>query len=144
MNAERDHNVTFEERWAAMTARRIEQERRRTEDRLRVIVTLVSEPDPDDVAAFFYVQVKASRRLHQVMTEFQARHPWHRADFDVASPNVLPQHGEQFYITEMGLFLTTGRWGPDDWCDEDGVRVALDDLVYGLSGYHAQVQFARA
>lgn len=128
-------------------ARRIEEERRRREDRVRVIITMVSEPEPDNPADYMYLQVKASGRLRRLMEEFQSRSPSvYRDTFTEAPSNFLPQHGPQFVITEEALSEVTGYWGAQDWRDEgiqrDWIEWAMDDFIHGLSGYHALVQWA--
>lgn len=140
-------NETLARRWEELEARRAEEERRRREDRVRVIITVVSEPEPDNPADFMYLQVKASGRLRHAMEEFQSRFPLYRDTFTEAPSNFLTRHGPQLVITEEALSEVTGHWGAQDWRDGDGIRRdwiewAMDDFIHGLSGYHALVQWA--
>lgn len=134
------------ERWQAALAARELAEWRREHERVRVTVTMFNEPDPEEEADTFYVQVKATNRLREIMRGYQCQYPRSWWDFEDAPANFCPQYGPQLVVTEMALFEVTGYWGPDDWRDEDGVRRdciewALDDFIYQLTGYHALVEW---
>ena len=132
-------------RYTALIDRMAEDERRRHHDRVRVVVTGINTPDPDERADTFYIQVRATQRLRHLMAEFAARHPLFRDCFTDAPKNFLPQHSPQLYIDESALFEVTGFWGEDDWRDgeirRDHIEWALGDFVHALSGYRALVSF---
>jgi hypothetical protein len=133
-------------RWRELQKKAALQEHRRSHDRLRVIITCFSQPDPDDPADSFYIQIKATARLRKVMAEYQASHPLTRDCFDDSPRNFLPQHGSQLTITESALFSVTGYWGEDDWRDGEihhmDIEYALDDFFYNLTQFHAKVEWA--
>jgi hypothetical protein len=139
----------FGERFKEAEARRLEREWRLDHDRVRVIVTGVNEPDPDDPADYLWLQIKATKRLQALMVRYaDLSLVAFRDGFEIAPPNYLPQHGSQLRITEDALAAVTGYWGNDDWRGQEGVRKnwltwAIDDFVHALSGYHALVQWAR-
>lgn len=129
-----------------MEAQRVEELRRRENDRVRIIITMVNEPELNDPAAYFYLQVKSTARIRDAMILYQSRVSFYARDgFAEASPNSLPQYGPQLIIDELALNEITGYWGADDW--RDGICPkcicwALDDFFFALTGYHALVEFA--
>ena len=136
-------------RWDAMCERMRLQEYRKTHDRVRVIVTMMSLPDPDEPADSFYVQVKASGRLREIMRKYQSEYPEWNDCFEDAPINFVPQHGPQLHISESALEAVTGYWGCDDWRDKEVdyvgcVEWALYDFIHTLTGFYAKVEWAAA
>jgi len=132
------------EKWQQMEQRRCLFNWRKDHDRLRVVVTLINEPEPNDPATYFYIQVKATDRLRAAAVEFSRRYPLH-GSFADAPPNVCPGYGPQLVIDELAFYEATGYWGPDDWRDavkREWIKWAVDDLIFSLTEHHTLVEFA--
>jgi hypothetical protein len=120
-----------------------EDERRRHHDRIRVVITSVSEPTTSDVdlADYLHFQVLATHRLRQMADIYHRDYePW---GIEPAARNVLPQLGPQLELDES-IFenVIPGHWAYDrdteDLCP-DYLEACICDVVHILTGYYAQV-----
>jgi len=131
----------FQENWGALQRRLREDRRRKREDRVRTLVTVVSEPDPDEPADSFYLHVRANARWRELMSQYQREFDcW---GVEVAPSNVLPQYGAQIRVDEEAIRAVTG-WSWDELYDGRPGQIAdmLTDFVHALSGFYPQVQGA--
>lgn len=135
-----DHLKELEDRQA-------EDRRRQNHDRIRVVITMVNEPEKDEPADYFYVQIKSTARLCQIMQEYQgACHPLSRGDFSLSPKNFAPRFGPQLTITDTAIWEVTQIWEDHGWREEfnrDHVAWALEDFFHTLTGYYAQVSFIK-
>ena len=131
------------ERFEELETRLAEDRRRRQHDRIRTVVTMVSEPVPDEPADTFSLSVKATSRLRAAMVTYQDRYadPW---GIEETPKNFYPRYGPQLTIDEDAILKVTG-WSWDTWYDGKPEQLVdlLRDFVYSLTEYYPLVQFPR-
>lgn len=133
-------------RWTELQKNLEKATRRRTHDRVRIQVTMVSVPMSGDDAGFFYVQVKSTQRLRRIMMQFQSEYFEHQDCFENAATNFATEHGPQLSISESALdavLFQQHDWrDPDKLYPQDIIENALDDFIFNLTGFTAQVTWA--
>lgn len=125
----------FAERWEQMERRRRQRERNR--ERGRVLVTVTGVNQPAEAAEYFYITVKQTARLQDLLEDALA--PRDRDAIESLPPNCLPQHGPQVRITEVAWEALGERWDwvldPTDdatWTRER-IEVVIQDLIQAAS-----------
>lgn len=134
----------LEAQWEALGARMAEDRRRQDHDRVRVVITMVSEPEPDEPASSLCVQLRATERLRGLMRRYWREYgPWASWDFCEAPANIYPQQGQQLVIEDMAFEAVLGISVAECY---DGnlqqVEWLVDDFIRTLSGYYALVSWA--